>query len=69
MPRSRLDLPACDSTQPACSPRRARHHPGDGLRARVFALNDRMSINDQSMDHMRVDQIVRKGDTEIWEIP
>ncbi|OGA65256.1 MAG: hypothetical protein A3G81_27845 [Betaproteobacteria bacterium RIFCSPLOWO2_12_FULL_65_14] len=27
-----------------------------------------MSINDQSMDHMRVDQIVRKDDTEIWEI-
>ena len=38
------------------------------VRTRVFALNDRMSINDQSMDHMRVDQIVRKDDTEIWEI-
>jgi FtsP/CotA-like multicopper oxidase with cupredoxin domain len=31
-------------------------------------LNNRMSINDQSMDAMRVDQIVHKGDTEIWVI-
>jgi FtsP/CotA-like multicopper oxidase with cupredoxin domain len=38
------------------------------VRTRVFDLNNRMSINDQSMDAMRVDQIVHKGDTEIWVI-
>lgn len=38
------------------------------VRTRVFDLNDRMSINDQSMDPLRVDQIVPKDDTEIWEI-
>lgn len=40
----------------------------DAVRTRIFELNNRMSIDDLSMDHMRVDQIVRKEDTEIWEI-
>ena len=37
-------------------------------RTRVFHLTDRMSINEKAMDHRRVDEIVRKGDMEIWEI-
>jgi FtsP/CotA-like multicopper oxidase with cupredoxin domain len=40
----------------------------DAVRTSVFRLTDRMSINGQPMDHRRIDQIVRKGDTEIWEI-
>lgn len=40
----------------------------DAVRTRIFKLNNRMSINSQSMDPMRVDQIVRKDNTEIWEI-
>jgi bilirubin oxidase len=54
MPRTLNQLPPADAR--------------NVVRTRVFALNDRMSINDRPMDHGRVDQIVHKGDMEIWEI-
>jgi bilirubin oxidase len=34
---------------------------------RRFAL-DSWTINDKAMDHTRVDAVVKKGDTEIWEV-
>jgi len=34
---------------------------------RRFAL-DASTINNKSMDHTRVDAVVKKGDTEIWEV-
>lgn len=40
----------------------------DAARTRLFKITDRMSINGKPMDHRRIDQIVHKGDTEIWEI-
>ncbi|TDZ98070.1 multicopper oxidase family protein [Mycobacteroides salmoniphilum] len=40
----------------------------DSTRTRTFRITDRMSINGQPMDHARVDEVVTKGDTEIWEI-
>ncbi|MBX9980621.1 MAG: multicopper oxidase domain-containing protein [Mycobacterium gordonae] len=45
-----------------------RVDPRDASRTRVFRLTDRMSINGRAMDHSRVDEVVSKGATEIWEI-
>ena len=46
----------------------ARLDENAAARTRVFHLTDRMSINGKAMNHRRVDEIVRKGDIEIWEI-
>jgi FtsP/CotA-like multicopper oxidase with cupredoxin domain len=37
-------------------------------KVRLFRLTDRSSINEKQMDHARIDAIVRRGDTEVWEI-
>ncbi|KAA1250936.1 multicopper oxidase domain-containing protein [Mycobacterium simiae] len=42
--------------------------PQDAVRTRVFRMTDRMSINGKPMDHNRIDEVVKKGDLEIWEI-
>lgn len=42
--------------------------PQDASRTRTFHITDRMSINGKPMDHARIDEVVTKGDTEIWEI-
>lgn len=42
--------------------------PEDASRTRTFRITDRMSINGKPMDHARIDEVVTKGDTEIWEI-
>lgn len=39
----------------------------DAAQTRRFAL-DSWTINNKAMDHTRVDAVVKKGDTEIWEI-
>ena len=43
-------------------------HPENAAQTRIFRITDRMSINGKPMDHARIDEIVTKGDTEIWEI-
>ena len=40
---------------------------GDAVETRRFTLDAR-TINNKTMDHARVDQIVKKGDIEIWTI-
>ncbi len=42
--------------------------PENAALTRIFHIVDRMSINGQPMDHARVDEVITKGDTEIWEI-
>jgi bilirubin oxidase len=45
-----------------------RLDPRAATRTRVFHLTDRMSINRKMMDARRIDEVVRAGDLEIWEI-
>lgn len=44
-----------------------RHDEADAARTRQFTL-EAFTINGKLMDHSRIDEIVRKGDTEIWEL-
>lgn len=45
-----------------------RMHPEDATRTRVFRITDRMSINGKPMDRSRIDEVVAKGATDVWEI-
>lgn len=40
----------------------------DATKTRRFVLGDDHTINGKEMDHMRVDEVVRAGDVEIWEV-
>jgi FtsP/CotA-like multicopper oxidase with cupredoxin domain len=42
-------------------------HPGEADRTRRFELNG-TQINDKDMDMRRIDEVVRPGATEIWEV-
>jgi bilirubin oxidase len=46
----------------------ARWTEADAARTRRFVLDDDHTINDRKMDPRRVDEIVRTGDVEVWEI-
>uniref|UniRef100_A0A5Q5CDB2 Cell division protein SufI n=1 Tax=Mycobacterium sp. (strain JLS) TaxID=164757 RepID=A0A5Q5CDB2_MYCSJ len=54
-------LPARLNTIEALSPESAS-------RTREFRITDRMSINGKPMDHARIDEVITRGATEIWEI-
>ncbi len=46
-----------------------RYAEGDAVRTRKFTLDpEARTINNLAMDHMRIDQIVRRGDLEIWSV-
>jgi bilirubin oxidase len=44
-----------------------RFDEADAVKTRRFVL-EAITINSKQMDHSRVDEVVRKGDTEIWEL-
>ncbi len=70
-----LELRATDRLEASPEPRwpASRHasedalHEEDAVRTREFALNER-EINGRRMDMRRIDEVVRIGDTEIWEV-
>jgi bilirubin oxidase len=46
-----------------------RYAEGDAVRTRKFTLGpEARTINNLAMDPMRIDQIVRRGDLEIWSV-
>lgn len=46
----------------------ARLNEQDAVRTRRFVLDESHTINDLRMDHARIDEVVKSGSTEIWEI-
>jgi bilirubin oxidase len=46
----------------------ARIEPATSIKMRKFVLDESHKINDKKMDHDRIDEVVKSGSTEIWEI-